>query len=153
FTYPLVWHLRYVLHGSRQQRMDWVAGGYRALSWQARYRTWQLARLFFRRIGRSLPRSLRDATRLMEEAADKDPPTAYPGRITLFRSSERTFTHEDRWDLGWGQIAAHGVDVYEIPGLKCAVLRTNVTEVGLRLKECLVRAYESRPHKDMGDDL
>ena len=153
FTYPLVWHLRYVLHGSRQQRMDWVAGGYRALSWQARYRTWQLARLFFRRIGRSLPRSLRDATRLMEEAADKDAPTAYPGRITLFRSSERTFTHEDRWDLGWGQIAAHGVDVYEIPGLKCAVLRTNVTEVGLRLKECLARAYESRPHKDMGDDL
>jgi amino acid adenylation domain-containing protein len=153
FTYPLLWHLRYVLHGSRQQKIDWIAGSFRALGWQARYRAWQLARLFFRRIGRSLPRSLRDATRLMEEAADKDAPTSYPGRITLFRSSERTFTREEQWDLGWGRIAAHGVDVYEIPGLKGALLRANVTEVGVRLKECLTRAYESRLGKDMGDSL
>lgn len=150
FTYPLLWHLRYVLHGSRQQKIDCIAGGFRALGWHVRYRGWQLARLFYRRIGRSLPRQLRDATRLMEEAADKDTPTSYPGRITLFRSSERTFTRDDRWDLGWGRIAVHGVDVYEIPGSKRAVLRTNVTEIGVRLKECLARAYESRLGKDMG---
>jgi len=144
FRYPLLWHLRYVLHGSRKQKIDWFAAGYRALGWQARYRAWQLVRLFFRRIGRSLPRSLRDATRLMEEAAEKDPPSSYPGRITLFRSSERTFTDDDQWDLGWGRIAAQGVDVYEIAGLKRAVLRANVTEVGMRLKECLTRVHQSR---------
>ncbi len=153
FTYPLLWHLRYVLDGSRQQRIDWIAGGFRALGWHARYRAWQLARLFFRRIGRSLPQSLRDATRLMGEAADKDAPTSYPGRITLFRSGERTFTRDDRWDLGWGRIAAQGVDVYEIAGLKRAVLRANVTEVGLRLKECLTRAHQSRLREVTGGGL
>src|SRR5439155_15673313 len=98
----LLWHLRYMLHGSRQQKIDWIAGGFRALGWQARYWAWQLTRLFFRRIGRPLPQSLRDATRLMGAAADKDATTSYPGRITLFHSGERTFTGDDRWDLGWG---------------------------------------------------
>jgi thioesterase domain-containing protein/acyl carrier protein len=153
FTYPLFWHLRYVLHGSRQQKIDWIVGSFRALGWHARYRTWQLARLFFRRIGRPLPQSLRDANWLMAEAADKDAMTSYPGRITLFRSGERTFTRDDRWDLGWGRVAAHGVDVYEIAGLKRALLRANVTEVGLRLKECLIRTQQSRLGETTGDGL
>lgn len=137
---PLVWHLRYALRGSREQKIDWIVGGLRSLGWQARHRAWRLARLFFRRMGRALPQSLRHATWLMAEAADKDAATSYPGRISLFRSSESTFTRDDRRDLGWGRIAADGVDVYEIAGLKRAVMRTNVTEVGLRLKECLARA-------------
>ena len=153
FTYPLLWHLRYVLHGNRQQKMDWIAGSFRALGWHARYRTWQLARLFFRRIGRPLPQSLRDANWLMAEAADKDATASYPGRITLFRSGERTFTRDDRWDLGWGRLAGHGVDVYEIAGLKRTLLRANVTEVGLRLKECLTRAQQSRLGETTSDGL
>ena len=142
FIGRLHWHVHYALHGNRQQKIDWIAGGFRALDWQARYRAWQLARWFFRRIGRPLPQSLRHATRLMAEAAGKDPTTSYPGRITLFRPSERTFTRYDRGDLGWGQIAAHGVDVYEIAGLKRTLLRANVIEVGRRLKECLARAQK-----------
>jgi oxalate---CoA ligase len=102
-----------------------------------------VARWFFRWIGRSLPLFLRDKTRLMGEAADKDATSSYPGRITLLRSSQSTFTRYKRWDLGWGRIAVGGVDVYEIAGLKRALMRTNVTEVGLRLKECLDRAKES----------
>ena len=102
-----------------------------------------MARWFFRRIGRSLPRSLRHTTRLMGEAADEDAASSYPGRITLLRSSQSTFTRDERWDLGWGRIAVHGVDVYEIAGLKRALMRTNVTEVGLRLKECLARTQQS----------
>ena len=78
----------------------------------------------------------------MVEAARKDTATTYPGRITLFRSSERT--RGDRSDLGWGQIAAHGVDVHELAGLHRALLRENVTEVGRKLKECLARAQQPR---------
>ena len=59
FIDRLHWHMHYVLHGNRQQKIDWIAGGFLALGWQARYRAWQLARLFFRRIGRPLPQSLR----------------------------------------------------------------------------------------------
>jgi len=143
FIGRLHWHVNFALHGNRQQKIDWVAGRFRALDWQARYRTWQLARLFFRRIGRPLPQSLRDAGRLMAEAAAKDAVTTYPGRITLFRPSERTFTRYDRWDLGWGPVADHGVDVYEIAGGHRTLLRANVTEVGRRLKECLARAQRT----------
>lgn len=142
-TDPLVWHLRYALHGSLQQKIDWVGAGFRAVGWQAKYRAWQMARWFFRWIGRSLPRFLRHTTRLMGEAADKDATSSYPGRITLLRSSQSTFTRYERSDLGWGRIAVRGVDVYEIAGLKRALMRTNVTEVGLRLKECLGRAQQS----------
>lgn len=62
FIARLNWHVHYALHGNRQQRIDWIAGGgFRALDCQARYRAWRLARWFFRRIGRPLPQSLRPA--------------------------------------------------------------------------------------------
>ena len=80
----------------------------------------------------------------MAEAAAKDMPTVYPGQITLLRPSERTFTRYDRWDLGWGQIAAGGVDVYEIPGGHRSLLRANVSEVGRRLRDCLQRAQQQQ---------
>jgi thioesterase domain-containing protein/acyl carrier protein len=139
----LRWQVHYAWHGNRQQKIDWIAGGFRAIDWQVRYRAWQLARLFFRQIGRPLPQSLRHPIRLMVEAAQKDTATTYPGRITLFRSSEKT--HDDRSDLGWGQIAAHGVDVHEIAGLHRTLLRENAAEVGRRLTECLGRAQQPRP--------
>jgi hypothetical protein len=41
--------------------------------------------------------------------------------------------------LGWSQIAADGVDVYEIAGLKRTLLRANVIEVGRLLKKCLAQ--------------
>jgi oxalate---CoA ligase len=143
FIGRLHWHLQYALHGDWQERSEWIAGGFRAMNWQARYRAWQMARFFFRRIGRPLPQSLRHATRLMAEAARKDATINYPGHITLFRPSEKTFTRYDQWDLGWGQIATGGVDVHEIAGLKRTLLRANVTEVGSRLKQCLTRAQRA----------
>ena len=128
----LRWHTRYALRSSARERLEWAAGAGRALVWQLRYRSWQLARGFYRGVNRPLPRSLRHVSRLLAEAADRDPPASYPGRITLFRPSERT-----EGDLGWGRIAAGGVDVHEIAGLKRALLRENATEVGRRLRECL----------------
>ncbi len=141
FLGRLRWHLHYALHGTGQQKADWVAGGFRALAWQVRYRGWQMARLFFRRLGRPLPRFLRHTTRLIAEAARQDAISSYPGRVTLFRPSEKTFTRDDRWDLGWGQIAVYGVDVFEIEGLKRTLLRANATEVGRKLKECLANLH------------
>src|SRR5439155_19058429 len=98
FIGRLGWQAHYALHGNRHQRIDWVAGVFRGLAWQARYRAWQLARLFFRRIGRPLPQSLRHPSRLMVEAAKRDAASSYPGRIALFRSGERTFTGDASCD-------------------------------------------------------
>jgi thioesterase domain-containing protein/acyl carrier protein len=139
----LYWHLHYALHGSRRERIDWIAGGFRALCWQAKFRTWQMVRWLFRRIGRSLPRSLRHVNRLTAVAADKEGMMSYPGRITLFRPSEKVSARQGRADLGWGAIATRGVDVHEIPGLKRTLLRAQVAEVGRRLRHCLVSAKQS----------
>ena len=137
FAAQIRWHASYLWHGNRAQKTEWVKGACRALGWQAGYRSWRLARFFFCRIGRPLPKSLRHSTRLMSEAVRKDPTVSYPGRVTLFRPSEKSFNRYDCSDLGWSQVAAAGVDVYEIAGLKRTLLRANATEVGRRLKKCL----------------
>jgi thioesterase domain-containing protein/acyl carrier protein len=144
FVGRLHWHVHRALQGHGQQKIARIAESFGGVSWHARHRAWQLARLFFRLIGRPLPQSLRHPGRLMAQAVGKDVTTSYPGHITLFRPRERIPTGYDQWDLGWGQIAAHGVDVYEIAGEHRALLRENATEVGRRLKECLGRAQQ--PH-------
>ncbi|CAN5531280.1 hypothetical protein BH20VER3_BH20VER3_02900 [soil metagenome] len=140
FIGRLFWHLRYALRGDGQQRMDWLTGGVRALRWQVKYRAWQLTRLGCRFLKKPLPQALRHTTRLIAEAARQDPATNYPGRITLFRPSEKTFHRDDSWALGWDRIAGLGVDVHEIPGLKRTLLRENAAAVGRRIRECLGRA-------------
>ena len=79
----------------------------------------------------------------MVEAAKKDGPSSYPGRIALFRSAERTVTGENCLDLGWSEIAAGGVDVYQVPGLHHALLRKNASEISRGLKESLARTRQA----------
>ncbi len=137
FAARIGWHVRYLKHSNRGQSREWFAGAFRGVNWHARYRAWKGAHFIFRRLGRPLPKSLRHPTRLLAEVTRKDTTVSYPGRITLFRPSERAFDRYDSEDLGWGKIAAGGVDVHEIPGLKHTLLRANATEVGRRLKKCL----------------
>jgi amino acid adenylation domain-containing protein len=143
FIDRLQWHMQYVLHNNRQEKIEWITGAFRALGWHSRYRAWQLARLFFLRIGQPLPQPLRDPIWLMVEIAKKEATIRYPGRITLFCSSGKAFTCNDRSDLGWGKIADHGVDVHQISGLHRSVLRSNVRELGRRMKDCLAQAQQS----------
>ena len=42
FVSRLRWHMHYVMHGNREQKIDWIAGCFRAVGWHARYRAWQL---------------------------------------------------------------------------------------------------------------
>jgi len=72
-------------------------------------------------------------------AMDRTAATRYPGSIILFHSSEKI--RDNRSDLCWDQIAAHGVDVHEIAGVHRALLRANVAEVGRRLKERLGQVH------------
>jgi thioesterase domain-containing protein len=140
FGAQLRWHTEYLWNGDRAQKAEWTVGAVRALRWQAGYRTWRVARSFFRHCGQSLPKSLRHPTRLMAEAMRDDTSKTYPGRITLFRPTEKSFNRYDCSDLGWGQVATGGVEVHEIPGLKRTLLRANAREVGRRLKKCLAHS-------------
>ncbi|HZF10003.1 MAG TPA: amino acid adenylation domain-containing protein [Thermoanaerobaculia bacterium] len=90
-------------------------------------------------------------------------PQPYPGRVTLFRAQEQLLAAaavDGQPDLapavqsivrqvadpamGWGELAAGGVEVNELPGTHYSMLRPpHVTTLADRLKTCLERS--SRP--------
>jgi thioesterase domain-containing protein len=64
----------------------------------------------------------------------------YPGRITLLRT-ERSASPSNIQDLGWGQIAAGGVEIHNIPGDHKTMLKSPGIEViGQVLRECIAKA-------------
>ncbi|HKV12645.1 MAG TPA: hypothetical protein VJ725_31155, partial [Thermoanaerobaculia bacterium] len=80
--------------------------------------------------------------------------SAYPGRVTLFRASLvdpaalRDLPREQRQifedpTLGWGAVAAEGVEVHPVPGSHMAILEAPHVETLARLlRDCITRAEE-----------
>jgi thioesterase domain-containing protein len=73
----------------------------------------------------------------------------YPGRVTLFASAAGRFSqiYSDDPFWGWDDVAAGGVDVYEVPGKHGKILsERHVGALATRLKSCLeqARANSSR---------
>jgi thioesterase domain-containing protein len=67
-------------------------------------------------------------------------PQVYPGRITLFRTSNQIGIGKNRLDptLGWSELAAQGVEIHQIPGAHLNLLRKpHVQVVAENLKACL----------------
>jgi len=65
---------------------------------------------------RSLPRTETMLQAANINAAVSYKPTAFAGRLSVFRVQERTVVDKfDRY-LGWGGLADDGVDVYDVPG-------------------------------------
>ena len=55
---------------------------------------------------------------------------SYPGKIVVFRSSERPETQDEPWDLGWEKLAQGGVEVFVVPGNHNTILwKPNVEEL------------------------
>jgi amino acid adenylation domain-containing protein len=50
-------------------------------------------------------------------------PQPYPGRIMLFRARARPLLHSLDRDLGWGKLAAGGVEIIDLPGSHDNLLR------------------------------
>jgi thioesterase domain-containing protein len=66
-------------------------------------------------------------------------PQRYPGRVTLFRTATRD--QDSTW--GWGDIAANGVELHQIPGDHMNVLRSPQVQVlAEKLLACLARPDE-----------
>jgi acyl transferase domain-containing protein/thioesterase domain-containing protein/acyl carrier protein len=65
-------------------------------------------------------------------------PQVYPGRITLFRTSEEFGKIGQDPTLGWGKLATGGVEIHQIPGHHLNFLRKPYVEiVAEQLKACL----------------
>jgi aspartate racemase len=62
-------------------------------------------------------------------------PQAYPGRVTLFRGTKQLVGYDNDPQLGWGKLAAGGVEIHRIPGYDGSVIlepRVRVTVEQLR---------------------
>jgi amino acid adenylation domain-containing protein len=67
-------------------------------------------------------------------------PQRYPGRVTLFRTAARY--QDSTW--GWGDIAANGIELHQIPGHHMNVLRPPQVQVlAERLSACLAQPDEA----------
>jgi amino acid adenylation domain-containing protein len=102
---------------------------------------------FYQSIGRPLPDELQDMTyrELNKQASSQYVPKVYPGRLTLFRASEKgvdisVSAYLDP-ELGWGALAAEGLEIHEVQGNHLTMLKEpHVQELAKKLSACIERA-------------
>jgi thioesterase domain-containing protein len=80
----------------------------------ARTRSWLTHRSYIKR-GQPLPPALQSIEMINRQALGSYVPRVYPGRITLFRASERPEEDQDP-NSTWGRVAGDGLEIYEVPG-------------------------------------
>jgi aspartate racemase len=100
---------------------------------------------FYLGIGRPLPDNLQDFTFRQEniQALRNYVPQVFPGRVTLFRSREQIIGVSSYGDpqLGWGELAAGGLEFHDIPGTHLGMLQEpHVQVLAEKLKACLDKA-------------
>jgi thioesterase domain-containing protein len=65
--------------------------------------------------------------------------------VTLFRASRQRAGYNNDRDLGWGKLAAGGVESHEIPGYHGSiVMEPRVRILAEQLRACLSRAIMDR---------
>jgi amino acid adenylation domain-containing protein len=134
----LKWHLQRFVHGDRALRRAFVT----EMRWHLTNFMWWTGNNLFRWMNRPLPGLLRHQYRLTARAAITDREVIpYPGRVALFRPSDRPRGAHDDPALGWQRIATGGVEIFEVPGdHKHVLLPPNVSTVAEQLRYCLQKA-------------
>ena len=91
--------------------------------------------------GRPVPLNLRTVVDANKFAAANYLPRPYPGRITLLRCTERDIRDRDDYFLGWGRLAAGGIDVFDVPGHHLTITKEpNIRVLADRLRDCIEKA-------------
>jgi thioesterase domain-containing protein/acyl carrier protein len=87
-----------------------------------------------------LPASYRAAIEANLRASREYVCRAYPGRVMLLRARTRPLFRPLQGDLGWGKLAAGGVDLRVLPGHHASILREpSVRLLGRHLQDALER--------------
>jgi amino acid adenylation domain-containing protein len=93
----------------------------------------------------ALPRPLRDVQKACRRAAFRYDPQVYPGRVTLFRATQRALRGVDDPQAGWTKWAAGGLEIYEVEGDHVRIIaEPYVRTLALQLKQCLKDAQSGR---------
>ena len=78
-------------------------------------------------------------------------PKPYPRRVTLFRAGKQPSGIHPDPEMGWGSVAAGGLDVHEVPGYHGAIVyEPRVRVLAEQLAVCLARAQGFPPTATAG---
>jgi hypothetical protein len=68
-------------------------------------------------------------------------PQPYAGRVTLIRARTQPLVCSFQRDMGWGQMAARRVEVFDVPGYHFSIFREpDVHDLGNQVRRCLAKA-------------
>ena len=108
---------------------------------RAQTRLKKMARKLYLGLGRPLPPALREVQETTRSRLNPYIPSIYPGKIILFRPSQQPQSYYHLPDMGWGGLAAGGLEIYEVPGRFGAIItEPNVQVMAERLQRCLQTA-------------
>jgi thioesterase domain-containing protein len=94
----------------------------------------------------ALARTLASVERSAVKAGKTYVPKPYAGKLTLFRASRQPAWFHPDPALGWGRLAAGGLEIHEVPGHHGALTHEpRVAVLAEKLEACLARARESTP--------
>lgn len=77
----------------------------------------------FNALGRALPQKIASIEEMNAYAAVNYHPEAYPGKLTLFRSTQRVAQEGNDTLLGWGELASGGVEVHHVRSTHFSILK------------------------------
>ena len=64
----------------------------------------------------------------------------YSGRVILFRSAELPWWIANDVQLGWGELAARGLETHDVPGDHLSMIGVNIRALAEKLRVCLDQA-------------
>ena len=131
------------------ERMQYILEHIRENVWTGRgfLRKWFTGKGFLRKwineklLSYGYIRNLDNQVVNMRTLAQTNIPSVYPGRLTLFRSQKEPMRYVQSEDWGWGDLAADGVEVYEVPGYPQNFhIRSRMWILSRNLDACLKKA-------------
>ncbi|HYM74921.1 MAG TPA: SDR family NAD(P)-dependent oxidoreductase [Candidatus Dormibacteraeota bacterium] len=131
-------------------RLDrFIKGGWDYINGVLTSRVTRMVYRLFHRLGRPVPQRVSTLQDINRFAMSLYRPTLYPGRLIIFRSVTRSVGAVPENDelLGWGGLAAGGIEVQDVPGSHGDMLNEpNVRVLAEKLQICLDRVQVRPPH-------
>jgi len=86
-------------------------------------------------------RSLREVQEANLQASSYYVPKVYPAKLIVFRPSKQPVEYHHDLQMGWGALAAGGIEVHEVPGIhQSIIVEPRVRVLAEQLRACLQKA-------------
>ncbi len=112
----------------------------------------QVSRLYYRAVGRPLPRALRITQDAIAQAQKSYVPQPYCGRLTLFRATKQPSGIYPDPTLGWQALGKGGIEIYEVPGTHGSIIaEPRVRFLVNHFQSCLDRLQTAETQVDVSE--